>query len=95
MTVMVPALITHALAQLLMSLLLMLFYDNPLLFFVMGGMIGIMVKFWDEQLRKVVTRFLDAPVCNIATGETLFKALANTLETRHIATLEQSYWLCL
>ena len=45
---------------------------------------GIMVKFWDEQLRKVVTWFLDAPVCNIAIGETLFKALADTFETRQI-----------
>ena len=32
---------------------------------------GIMVRFWDEKLRKVATRFLDAPVCNIATGESL------------------------
>ena len=43
-----------------------------------------MVRFWDEKLQKVVTRFLDAPVCNIATGETLFNALADALERRHI-----------
>ncbi len=43
-----------------------------------------MVRFWDDHLSKVVTRFFDAPVCNIATGETLFKALADTLETREI-----------
>ena len=27
-------------------------------------------------------RFLDIPVCNVATGETLFQALATALETR-------------
>lgn len=31
-----------------------------------------------------MTQFLDAPVCNIATGETLFKALADSLEARQI-----------
>ena len=43
----------------------------------------------------MVTRFLDAPVCNIATGETLFIALADTLETRQIANMEKSDQLCL
>ena len=45
---------------------------------------GIMIKYWDNNLDKVVTRFLDAPVCNIATGESLFNALAGALETRQI-----------
>ena len=43
-----------------------------------------MVKFWDDSLAKVVTRFLDAPVCNIATGETLFTALSQVLGARNI-----------
>ena len=45
---------------------------------------GLMVKYWDSNLDKVVTRFLDAPVCNIATGESLFNALAGALEMRQI-----------
>ena len=45
---------------------------------------GVMVKYWDNNLDKVVTRFLDAPVCNIATGESLFNALAGALETRQV-----------
>ena len=43
---------------------------------------GIMVRLWDNKLGKVITRFLDASVCNIATGETLFKALEAVLEAR-------------
>ena len=43
-----------------------------------------MIRFWDEQIRNVATRFLDAPVCNITTGETLFNALAAVLETHYI-----------
>ena len=45
---------------------------------------GIMVRLWDQKYEKVVTRFLDAPVCNFATGELLFKALETVLETRGI-----------
>ena len=56
---------------------------------------GIMVRFRDEKLRKVVTRLLDAPVCNIATGESLFKAIADALEARQINTMEKCDWFCL
>ena len=42
------------------------------------------MRLWEERLGKVVTRFLDAPVCNIATGETLFQALSAVLEARGI-----------
>ena len=43
-----------------------------------------MVMFWDEKIRKVATRFLDAPVCNIATGEMLFNVSAGVLGTLNI-----------
>lgn len=33
---------------------------------------AILVRFWDEEKRRAVTRFLDMPVCNIATAEKLF-----------------------
>ena len=42
------------------------------------------MRLWEERLGKVVTRFLDAPVCNIATGKTLFQALSAVLEARGI-----------
>ena len=45
---------------------------------------GILVRLWDENRREVVVRFLDYPVCNIATGETLFQALEATLQSRSI-----------
>lgn len=45
---------------------------------------GVMVRFWDNQLEKVVPRFLDVPVCYIATGATLFDALSGVLSSRHI-----------
>ena len=45
---------------------------------------GILVRFWDDQLDRIAIRFLDAPVVNIATGETLFQALDSTLQTRAI-----------
>ena len=45
---------------------------------------GILVRLWDDRRREVVVRFLDIPVCNIATGETLFQALATALESRAI-----------
>ena len=45
---------------------------------------GILVRFWDDQLDRIAIRFLDAPVVNIATGETLYQALHSTLQTRAI-----------
>ena len=45
---------------------------------------GIMVRYWDEAACKVVTRFLDMPVCNISNSETLFNALDNVLTKRSI-----------
>ena len=42
------------------------------------------MNLWDDRRREVVVRFLDIPVCNVATGETLFQALATALETRAI-----------
>ena len=45
---------------------------------------GILVRLWDDRRREVAVRFLDIPVCNIATGEILFQALATALESRAI-----------
>ena len=45
---------------------------------------GIMVRYCDDSSRKTVTRFLAMPVCSIATGQTLFDALATVLSERRI-----------
>ena len=45
---------------------------------------AIIVRYWDECLGKVVTRFLAMPVCNIATGQSLFNALEAELSSRLI-----------
>ena len=45
---------------------------------------GIMVRFWDKARGKAVCQLLGIPVCNIATAETLFQALAKELEERDI-----------
>ena len=42
------------------------------------------MRFWEEGLGKVVMRFLDAPVCNIATEKALLQALSEVLEARKI-----------
>ena len=75
------ALITHALAPAVNEPLIKACQEQPFTILCDGGndnfenkYFGIMVRLWDEGLGKVTTRFLDAPVCNIATGETLFKA---------------------
>ena len=80
----IAALITHALAPAANEPVLTALLTQPFTILCNGGndnfekkYFGIMVRFWDEQIRKVGTRFLDAPVCNIATGETLFNALAS------------------
>ena len=44
----------------------------------------IIVRFWHNQLNKVVTRFLDTPVVSITTAETLFKAMPDTMDKRNI-----------
>ena len=43
-----------------------------------------MVRFWHEAACQPITRFLAMPVCNIATAEVLFNALAQELESRNI-----------
>ena len=43
-----------------------------------------MVRFWDDSKRKVVTRFLAMPVCNIATTDALFKSIEKELESHNI-----------
>ena len=45
---------------------------------------AIMVRLWNEAAHQPVTRFLAMPVCNIATAEALFDALAKELESRNI-----------
>ena len=35
-------------------------------------------------MRRAVTRFLDMPVCNIATAEKLFEAICTCLEKRQL-----------
>ena len=38
-----------------------------------------MVKYWDQELCKVVTQFLSMPVCNIGTAQALFDAIESEL----------------
>ena len=45
---------------------------------------GVMVRLWDDCRDEVVVCFLDCPMCNIGTGETLFEALADVLQKRDI-----------
>ena len=46
--------------------------------------IAIMVRYWDEKARCAITRFLAMPVCNVATGQTMFDALSKELFSRNI-----------
>ena len=85
------ALVTHALAPEVNEPVLKACRIQPFTILCDGGndnsekkYFGIIVRFWDNLQDKVVTRFLDAPVVNIATGETLFRALDNALQTRAI-----------
>ena len=54
--------------------------------FVMGEMIrwiryfAVLVKYWDDKVNHVATRFLAMPVCNIATAEKMFEALNEVME---------------
>jgi hypothetical protein len=41
--------------------------------------LAILVRMWDNCQRKPVTRFLDMPVCNIATAEKLFECIDTVL----------------
>ena len=45
---------------------------------------GIMVRYWSETASQPVTRFLAMPICNEATAEALFGAMAEELRTRDI-----------
>jgi len=85
------ALVTHALAPAVNEPVIKACQEQPFTILCDGGndnfekkYFGIMVRFWHMQLDKIVTRFLDAPIVNIATAETLFKAVADTMEKRNI-----------
>ena len=45
---------------------------------------AILVRLWDDQLGRPVTRFLHMPVCNIGTADKLFNAIDSTLDERKI-----------
>lgn len=45
---------------------------------------AIMVRYWSEHEKQAVTRFLAMPVCNIATGETMFEVISEELDSRSI-----------
>ena len=85
------ALITHALAPSAEEAVVSACQKQPFSILCDGGndnfhkkYFGILVRLWDESRREVVVRFLDCPVCNIATGQTLFQALEATLQSRSI-----------
>ena len=79
----VAALITHALAP---ASVIEACQKLPFTILCDGGndnfekkYFGIMVRFWSKEINKIVTRFLDAPIVNIVTGATLFKAMDEVL----------------
>ena len=81
------ALVTHALAPAINEPIIKACQEQPFTILCDGGndnyekkYFGIMVRFWNERLDKVVTRFLGAPIVNIATGENLFNAMSKVLE---------------
>ena len=85
------ALITHALAPSAEEAVVSACQRQPFSILCDGGndnfqkkYSGILVRLWDEAQCKVVVRFLDCPICNIATGETLFQALETALQSRSI-----------
>ena len=45
----------------------------------------ILVRLWDDELGKPVTRFLNMPVCNIGRGEVIFNYIAASLEERGLS----------
>lgn len=45
---------------------------------------AILVRFWDDELKKPMTRFLDMPVCNSGTGQKLFDLIDETLSSKKI-----------
>ncbi len=45
---------------------------------------GIMVRYWDKAIQRPATRFLCMPVCNIATGASLFTVIEHEFESREI-----------
>ena len=85
------ALVTHALGPAADSAVTVMCQKQPFTILCDGGndnfakkYFCVMVKLWDDGLRRSVVHFLDCPVCNIATGETLFQALSMALEDRCI-----------
>ena len=45
---------------------------------------AVLVRQWDNDLGKPMTRFLDMPVCNIGSAENLFNHIDSCLEERGI-----------
>lgn len=45
---------------------------------------AIIVRLWDNNLRKPMSRFLNMPVCNSGTGENLFDLINEALSSRKI-----------
>ena len=41
--------------------------------------VAILVRVWDDDIRRVATRILNMPMCNIPTAENLFASLEETL----------------
>ena len=85
------ALVTHALGPAAESVVTRMCQNQPFTILCDGGndnfdkkYFEVLVRLWDENARQVVVRFLDCPVVNIATGETLFEAINKILEDRAI-----------
>ena len=85
------ALITHALGPSAEDAVVSTCQTQPFTILCDGGndnfhkkYFGVMVRLWDVRRSEAVVRFLDYPVYNIATGQTLLGALSAVLEKRFI-----------
>ena len=85
------AIVSHAIAPMVNARVIEACVQGPFTILCDGGndrldrkYFAIIVRFWDESLATVVTRFLGMPVCNIATGQALFDAVEKELSDRSI-----------
>ena len=85
------AIITHALAPTLREEVVSTCCSSPLTILCDGGndrvdkkYFAVLVRYWDDNVNHVATRFLAMPICNIATAEKMFEALNKVMEENEI-----------
>ena len=85
------AIVTHALAPTLREEVVRVCRSSPFTILCDGGndkfdkkYFAVLVRYWDNQVHHVVTRFLAMPVCNRATAANMFDALNTVMEEHDI-----------